>query len=48
MKTQLKALVARDLFSTSEYFETINELSEGYNKALEILATKKDYALLLK
>lgn len=48
MKIQLKALVARDLFSTSEYFETINELSEGYNKALEILATKKDYAQLLK
>ncbi|WP_430820576.1 S41 family peptidase [Carboxylicivirga caseinilyticus] len=48
MRTQLKALIARDLFSTSEYFETINTLSEDYNKAIELVSTKKDYAQLLK
>nr|WP_319398562.1 S41 family peptidase [uncultured Carboxylicivirga sp.] len=48
MMTQLKALIARDLFSTSEYFQTINVLSEDYNKALDVLSTKKDYAQLLK
>ncbi len=48
MKTQMKALIARDLFTTSEYFETINVLSESYRKALQIMATKKDYSHLLK
>lgn len=48
MKVQLKALVARSLYTNSEYFETINTVSDGYIKALEILATKKDYAQLLK
>ena len=48
MMTQLKALIARDLFSTSEYFETINSLSDDYTKALDILSAKKDYAQLLK
>lgn len=48
MKTQLKALIARDLFDTSEYFETINGLSEAYQKAIELVETKKEYTQLLK
>lgn len=48
VKTQMKALVARDLFTTSEYFETINVLSDSYRKALQLIATKKDYSYLLK
>ncbi len=48
MKVQLKALIARDLFDTSEYFETINTLSEAYLKAIELVETKKEYTQLLK
>ncbi len=48
METQLKALIARDLFTTSEYFQTINQISEAYNKALEIIETKRDYSQYLK
>lgn len=35
LKTQLKALVARDLFDMSEYFWIINETSDIVRKALE-------------
>jgi len=48
MEKQLKALIARDLFTTSEYFQSINEISEAYNKALEIIEAKRDYTQLLK
>ena len=48
MRVQLKALIARDLFDTSEYFETINTLSEAYMKAIELVETKKEYTQLLK
>ncbi|MCU4176568.1 S41 family peptidase [Marinilabiliaceae bacterium N1Y90] len=48
MLTQMKALIARDLFNTSEYFETINILSESYTKALEVLSDKRDYSDYLK
>lgn len=39
LKTQLKALIARDLFDMSEYFQIINETSDIVNKAIE-LSTK--------
>lgn len=48
MTVQLKALIARDLFDTSEYFETINQLSDAYVKAIELIGTKKEYTQLLK
>ena len=38
--TQLKALLARNLYSTSAYFEVINQLNDSYLKALEIFAGK--------
>lgn len=48
IKAQLKALVARDLFTSSEYFQSINTISEAYIKAIEIVEKKKDYSQLLK
>jgi len=35
LRTQLKALVARDLFSSSEYYELINPISEIYRNGLK-------------
>lgn len=37
IKVQLKALIARDLFSTGAYFQVINELSNAYSKAIDCL-----------
>lgn len=37
LKNQLKALVARDLWDMSEYFEIINESSRIVKKAIEVL-----------
>ena len=38
IKTQLKALVARDLWDMDEYFRVMNTTSESVQKALEILS----------
>jgi carboxyl-terminal processing protease len=37
LRTQLKALVARDLFSSSEYYEIMNPISEIYQQGLEAI-----------
>ena len=37
IKAQLKALIARDLWDMSEYFQVINRLSGSMNKAVELL-----------
>lgn len=37
LRKQLKALIARDLFDMSEYFEIINSTNEIYRKGLEAL-----------
>ncbi len=47
-EAQLKALIARDLFSSSEYFQSINPISEAYQKAIEIVESKRDYSQYLK
>ena len=41
LKTQLKALIARDLFDMSEYFQIINETSDIVNKAIELTQAKE-------
>lgn len=41
LRTQLKALVARDLWDMSEYFQVINEQNHIVNKALEVLGDHK-------
>ena len=48
LKTQIKALIARDLWSTSEYFEVLNPVNEDYRKALELAGNKSEYSDLLK
>jgi carboxyl-terminal processing protease len=48
VEAQLKALVARDLFSTSEYFQSINHVSDAYNKAVDMVESKRDYSQYLK
>lgn len=37
IKTQMKALIARDLWDMNEYFQVINTLSDPMKKALELL-----------
>lgn len=37
IETQMKALIARDLWDMSEYFQIINNLSDSMQKALQIL-----------
>lgn len=37
IKTQLKALIARDLWDMSEYFQTVNGLNHSISKAIELL-----------
>ena len=36
IKTQLKALIARDLWDMNEYFRVMNTTNESVQKALEI------------
>lgn len=38
IKTQVKALLARDIWSMSEYFQIINSLSDSMKKAVELLS----------
>ena len=37
IKTQMKALIARDLWDMNEYFQVINKLSDSMQKAVELL-----------
>jgi carboxyl-terminal processing protease len=37
IKTQLKALITRDLWYMNEYFQVMNTTNESVQKALEIL-----------
>ena len=37
VKTQLKALLARDIWDMSEYFQVINTLNDSMKKAVELL-----------
>lgn len=48
MKLQIKALVARDLFSNNEYYQVIDEENEALLKALEILKTPGAYEKILQ
>ena len=47
MKRQIKALVSRDLFSTSHYFQIMNDDDETIKKAVEVLTQKGAYEKLL-
>lgn len=45
---QLKALIARDLFDMSEYFQIINDKIDNYQKALQIINNDEEYSRILK
>ncbi len=47
MKRQIKALMARDLFSVSHYFQIMNEKDEAIDKAMEVLSKKGAYEKIL-
>lgn len=41
IKTQLKALIARDLWDMNEYFQIMNQTNKSVERALEILKSKE-------
>ncbi|WP_282036455.1 S41 family peptidase [Saccharicrinis aurantiacus] len=47
MKMQIKALIARNLWDTVQYFEVVNPSIEAYTKAIELLNNPKEYNKLL-
>jgi carboxyl-terminal processing protease len=47
MKKQMKALIARDLFSMSHYFQIMNDDDEAIKKAIETLSKKGSYDKIL-
>lgn len=47
MNAQLKAIVARDLWGTSAYFEIINPIINAYQEALRLVENKNEYNQLL-
>ena len=47
IKLQIKALIARDLWDTSEYFEVINPSYDDFNKAVELIKDDKAYKKLI-
>jgi len=47
MKKQMKALIARDLFSVSHYFEVMNADDEAVKKAVEVITKKGTYEKIL-
>ena len=47
IKTQLKALIARDLWDMNEYFQVMNATNKSVERALEIL-NDKEYEKILK
>ena len=48
INTQLKALVARDIWSTNEYYSVINQSDPVVQKALQLLASPQPESLLWK
>jgi carboxyl-terminal processing protease len=47
LKKQMKALIARDLFSMSEYFQIMNAEDETIKKAVEVITQKGTYEKIL-
>lgn len=43
LSVQLKALIARDLWSINEYYQIMNRFDESFLKAIELLQQKADY-----
>lgn len=47
MKRQMKALISRDLFTVSHYFQIMNAEDETVKKAVEVIAKKGEYEKIL-
>lgn len=47
IKKRLKALMARDLYETSAFYKVVNQDSDVFNKALQILQNEGEYNKLL-
>ena len=47
IKLQIKALIARDLYDMTEYFQIINNASDSYNEALKIINDDEIYNRIL-
>ena len=47
LKKQMKALIARDLFSTSHYFQIMNAEDEAILKAIEVINKRGEYEKIL-
>ena len=47
IKTQLKALIARDIWDMNEYFQIMNKTNKSVERALEILQSD-EYGQILK
>lgn len=43
LKANLKALIARDLWGTSEFYEVVNVLDPIYNEAVKVILDNKSY-----
>ena len=40
---QLKAYIAQNLFDTSEYFQVINDMSDNFQRALQLINNEEEY-----
>jgi len=48
IKTQLKALIANDIWDNTEYYKILNNEDQAVLKAVEVLNNKKEYAEILQ
>lgn len=48
IRLQIKALIARDMYDISEYFQIINDDNPSYQKALQIVSGKDTYMLAIE
>ena len=48
LQIHIKALIARDLWDGSEYYQVVNQKNDILDKALEILENSKEYDKYLK
>ena len=45
---QMKALIARNVWETQQYYQVMASVDPGIQKALEVLSSEKTYKSLLK
>ena len=45
---QMKALIARNVWDTQQYYQVMASVDPGIQKAMEVLGNEKEYKRLLK